>query len=72
LAAARHGHQQQTVEHQSALDDLHRQLSDVTSQLGVSATSVDRLTTSLSRERDRAEELQARLEQTDALLKNKV
>ena len=72
MSAARETQQQQQAEQQSVIDNLHDQLSDVTSQLTVSAANVDRLTTSLTQQSDRADDLQTRLDHAEAQLRTKV
>jgi len=72
LTAARQTLQQQQSDLQVLVDNLHQQLRDVTSQLSTSTANCDRLTASATQQSDRADELQRKLDQADAQLKNKV
>ena len=69
---ARESLQQQQTDHQSVMESLHQQLRDGATQLSASAANVDRLTASLSLQTDRADDLQTRLDHTDAQLRTKV
>ena len=63
--------QQQQADEQVLVESLRQQVRDATSQLNTSAASCERLTTSLTRESERADDLQRKLDQADAQIKNK-
>jgi len=72
LSASRQAAQQQQADQQVLVDGLHQQLHDTTSQLNTTIVNCDRLTTSVTQQSERANELQRKLEHAESQIKNKV